>query len=224
VAVTTGAGAKLTAMEGGAKAPETTGRELDRIRAFSDGVFAVAITLLVLNIEVPDVAAGDLGGALDDLIPDVQAYFIAFAVIGLFWFGHHRAWSRYRGTTTKLVWANLLLLSLIALMPFTTALMGRYDNEAISIVLYAGNVGLASLADSFVDKVAFDDGLAEPVGAREHRAEVVTGWLRPAVFFLAIPLAFVSVTLAQLVWLSLLLLPWIGRRIASADDGADPSP
>ncbi|MEZ5075489.1 MAG: TMEM175 family protein [Solirubrobacterales bacterium] len=211
-------------MEAGSKPSLAEERELDRIRAFSDGVFAVAITLLVLNIEVPDVAAGDLAGALDDLIPDVQAYFIAFAVIGLFWFGHHRSWSRYRGTTAGLVWANLLLLSLIALMPFTTALMGRYDDEAISVVLYACNVGLASLADSFVDKVAFDQGLAEPVDAREHRAEVVTGWLRPAIFILSIPLAFVSVLLAQLLWLTLLLLPWVGRRVARPGSTTDRSP
>lgn len=207
-------------MEAGSKTPEAAGRELDRVRAFSDGVFAVAITLLVLNIEVPDVADGELGHALDDLIPDVQAYFIAFAVIGLFWYGHHRSWSRYRGTTTGLVWANLLLLSLIALMPFTTALMGRYDSEPVSVILYAINVGVASLADSFVDKIAFDEGLTEPVSAAEHRAEVVTGWLRPAVFFLSIPLAFASVTVAQLFWLTLLLVPAVGRRIAAA--GAEP--
>jgi len=199
-------------------------RELDRIRAFSDGVFAVAITLLVLNIEVPDVTGADLAHALDDLIPDVQAYFIAFAVIGLFWYGHHRSWSRYRGTTAGLVWANLLLLSLIALMPFTTALMGRYDNEAVAVVLYAINVGVAALADSFVDKVAFDEGLTEPVSAVEHRAQVVTGWLRPAVFFLSIPLAFASVTAAQLFWLTLLLLPWLGSRLAGAEGTGDGSP
>jgi TMEM175 potassium channel family protein len=201
-------------MEAGSEAREAAGRELDRVRAFSDGVFAVAITLLVLNIEVPDVAADQLAHALDDLIPDVQAYFIAFAVIGLFWYGHHRAWSRFHTTTARLVWTNLLELSLIALMPFTTALMGRYDNEPISVVLYAVNVGLAALADAWVDRVAYDERLGAPISARERRVQRIGGWLRPAVFFLSIPLAFLSVTVAQLFWLALFLVPRVSRRIA----------
>ena len=151
--------------------------------------------------------------ALDDLVPDVTAYFIAFAVIGLFWYGHHKAWSRLRRTTPRLVWSNLLLLSLIALMPFTTALMGGYGDQPISIVLYAANVGLAALADSHVDKVAFDEGLAVPASDAEWRAQLVTGRLRPAIFFASIPIAFLSPTLAQLSWLTLLLLPWVGRRL-----------
>lgn len=187
-------------------------RELDRVGAFSDGVFAVAITLLVLNIEVPQLSDGEkLTTALDDLVPDVTAYFIAFAVIGLFWYGHHKSWSRLRATSPRLVWSNLLLLSLIALMPFTTALMGSYGDQAISVVLFAANVGLAALADSHVDKVAFDAGLAAPVSAGQRRAQLLTGRLRSLVFFASIPIAFVSPTLAQLAWLTLLLLPWAGR-------------
>jgi uncharacterized membrane protein len=195
------------------KDAESVQRELDRVGGFSDGVFAVAITLLVLNIEVPDLSEGEkLTTALDDLVPDVTAYFIAFAVIGLFWFGHHKAWSRLRATSPRLVWSNLLLLSLIALMPFTTALMGSYGAQSISVVIFAANVGLAALADSHVDKVAFDAGLTAPVSAGQRRAQLLTGRLRSLVFFASIPIAFASPTLAQLSWLTLLLLPWVGRR------------
>ncbi|HEX2387932.1 MAG TPA: TMEM175 family protein [Solirubrobacterales bacterium] len=206
-------------MDGGvqSKDAESAERELDRVGGFSDGVFAVAITLLVLNIEVPRLTDDErLTTALDDLVPDVTAYFIAFAVIGLFWYGHHKAWSRLRRTTPRLVWSNLLLLSLIALMPFTTALMGGYGDEPISIVIYAANVGLAALADSHVDKVAFDQGLAVPTSDAEWRAQLVTGRLRPAIFFASIPIAFLSPTLAQLSWLALLLLPWVGRWLLGA--------
>jgi len=189
-------------------------RQLDRVGAFSDGVFAVAITLLVLNIEVPRVSGDDLGSALDDLIPDIQAYFIAFAVIGLFWFGHHVAWSRFKATTRRLVWANLLLLSLIALMPFSTALIGKFDDEPIAITLFAVNVGLAAVADSFLDRIAYREGLIEDLEPREIRAQVIGGMIRPAIFFLSIPLAWVSVTAAQLLWLGLFATPAISRRIA----------
>lgn len=211
-------------MEAGAEADraESDQRELDRVGAFSDGVFAVAITLLVLNIEVPVVPDGDLSGALDDLVPDVTAYFIAFAVIGLFWYGHHRSWSSFRRTTQKLVWSNMLLLSLIALMPFTTALMGKYNGDEIAIVLYAFNVGLAACADTYVEKVAFDEGIAMPVSEGVRRSQVVTGWLRPAIFFASIPIAIlIGPGVGQLFWLTLLLLPWVGNRVVQGYDAQD---
>lgn len=197
-----------------------TRRQLDRVGAFSDGVFAVAITLLVLNIEVPDVPDADLAGSLDDLIPNVQAYFIAFAVIGLFWFGHHMAWARFTATTRRLVWANLLLLSLIALMPFTTALLGNYDNEPVAVTLYAINVGLASVADSFVDRIAYRDGVVDDLTPADIRGQVLAGWIRPAIFLVSIPIAwFVSTTLAELFWLLLFLAPAMSRRLAGASGG-----
>jgi uncharacterized membrane protein len=213
-------------MEAGAEGQraESEQRELDRVGAFSDGVFAVAITLLVLNIEVPSVADGDLSGALDVLVPDIIAYFIAFAVIGLFWYGHHRAWSSFRRSTPRLVWSNMLLLSLIALMPFTTALMGRYNEagDEIAVILYALNVGLAACADTYVDEVAFGAGIARVVSAGERRAQIVTGWLRPAIFFGSIPIALlIGATVAQLFWLTLLLLPMVGRRVIRATDAQE---
>ncbi len=201
-------------------------RQLDRVGAFSDGVFAVAITLLVLNIKVPDVPddEGNLADALNDLIPDLQAYFIAFAVIGLFWFGHHVAWSRFTATTRRLVWANLLLLSLIALMPFTTALMGKYDGLSVAVIAYAVNVGLAALADSLLDRIAYREGLVEDLGPAEIRAQMIAGWLRPAIFFLSIPIALaVSVLAAQLFWLLLFVTPRLSRRLAGVPAEAEPA-
>ena len=67
-----------------------------------------------------------------------------------------------------------------------------------------------------MDKVAFDEGLAVPTSDAEWRAQLVTGRLRPAIFFASIPIAFLSPTLAQLSWLTLLLLPWVGRRLLGA--------
>jgi uncharacterized membrane protein len=121
-------------------------RELDRVAAFSDGVFAIAITLLVLNLAVPTVPDDQPGHALRALRDDFTAYLIGFAVMGGFWYGHHRLFSRMKRSNPRLVVANLVLLALIGLMPFTTALLGRYD-EPLAIAIYAVNVGLASLVD-----------------------------------------------------------------------------
>lgn len=201
------------------RTPEAERRELDRIGAFSDGVFAVAITLLVLNIEVPE-GLDDLGWAefadrLQDLLPLLQAYFIAFAVIGLFWYGHHVAWSRYERSSPKLVVANLLLLSLIGLMPFTTALLGQYGSEPLATAVYALNVGLAAVADSWMDRVAIDNELAPPMEGIEAEEVKVAGWVRPAIFAISIPVAWISTGVAQLMWLGLFAIGPISKWIVA---------
>lgn len=205
--------------EAAARSEASARRELDRVGAFSDGVFAVAITLLVLNIEVPDVGESELGTAIDELLPDIQSYLIAFAVIGLFWYGHHIAWSRFKATTPKLVWANLLLLALIVLMPFTTALVSKFGGS-LAVAIYAGNVGLAALADTLVDRIAWRSGLTAGVNPAEAKANLTAGWLRSGVFFLSVPLAWVSPTLAQLSWLLLFLTSRLARRAI----GSTPTP
>ena len=208
-------------MDTGSRTAKAQRRELDRVGAFSDGVFAVAITLLVLNIEVPNLGENDtLDKALVDLLGSIQAYFIAFAVIGLFWYGHHLAWSRLERSNGKLVAANLLLLSLIGLMPFTTALIGGpYDgaDEAMAVSVYAFNVGLAALADSLMDRIVIKDGLADPEDPVEQRALQVAGLLRVGFFFVSIPIAFmVSPTLAELIWLGLFFTTRLARRLTGA--------
>jgi uncharacterized membrane protein len=178
-------------------------RELERVNAFSDGVFAIAITLLVLNIGIPSVPEDELGSALSGLGDDVLAYVIGFAVIGLFWFGHHRLFSRLVRSNGRLVLANMLLLGLVGLMPFTTGLLGRYDGPIV-VALYAANVGIATLADGLIHVVARADGLEGEGGGRERHFLALTG-LRAAVFFLSIPIAYLaSPAIAQWLWLLLI--------------------
>ena len=194
-------------------------RELDRVGAFSDGVFAVAITLLVLNIDVPaksDSGISDeqfLKDTLPDLLSSLQGYFIAFAVIGLFWYGHHVAWSRLERSSGKLVAANMMLLSLIGLMPFTTSLLGDFE-APLGVAVYALNVGLAALVDSFMDRIVISDRLAEPQGSAAERELLLAGWLRAAVFLISIPIAWISIPLAELFWLALFAVHPLARRLA----------
>ena len=188
-------------------------RELDRLNAFSDGVFAIAITLLVLSIEVPTVSGDDLGNALGNLGSDISAYFIGFAVIGMFWYAHTAVYSHLERISGWLVITNLGFLSMISLMPFTTALLGNYD-EPLSVAVYAANVGLAATLDSVVDQVAMRQNLYAANTMRDRRTLDVEGLLRPAIFLVSIPIAFVSTTLAQLTWLLLFVTPRASRWIA----------
>src|ERR687895_1562872 len=107
-------------------------RDLGRIAAFTDGVMAVAITLLVLNLEVPTVPKGELDDALVDLIPSLIAYLLAFALVGRFWVIHHRLFETLRAFDSRLMTLNLAFLTLIVLVPFSTALFDRYTQEPIA--------------------------------------------------------------------------------------------
>jgi uncharacterized membrane protein len=199
-------------------ATEAERRELDRVGAFSDGVFAIAITLLVLNIEVPDVPGRDLGSAISDLSDDFVAYGIGFAVIGLFWYEHHKLFASLGRASGRLVLVNTTLLALIALMPFTTAVLGRYD-EPLAVALYAGNVGLTVILSGVTTLVAIGGGLyADPApdltpARRRHVIVDTTG--RALVFLASIPIAYmISQSLAKWFWLLLLAFSVVDRRRA----------
>jgi uncharacterized membrane protein len=95
-------------------------REVARIAAFSDGVFAIAITLLALQLEIPFGDRVDVWAGLRDLWPSFLSFAISFAVIGAYWIAHHRLFSLVERYDRRLLWLNLLALFFIVLMPFTT--------------------------------------------------------------------------------------------------------
>ena len=188
-------------------------KELDRLTAFSDGVFAIAITLIVLGLDVPDVSDADLGDALSDLTPNLFAYFVGFAVMGMFWFGHHRVFAQLKRSSGRLVWVNMLLLAMIALMPFTTNVIGEYGDTAVGVSLYAANVTLAFIADGLVDWTAKREQLFDPESEEYFEDLAVLDFVRPAVFALSIPVAFlISTTLAQMLWLAMIPLAKVAVR------------
>src|SRR5206468_6094385 len=100
--------------------------ETARVEAFSDGVFAIAITLLVLNLKVPSGPAGHLGTALAGQWPAYAAFLISFAFIGIMWVNHHRLFTHIRRSDNRLLFLNLLLLLGVTFVPFPTALLAAH--------------------------------------------------------------------------------------------------
>jgi uncharacterized membrane protein len=100
--------------------------ETNRLEAFSDGVFAIAITLLVIEIEVPHTESDGLAGALAGQWPSYVAYAVSFAVIGIMWVNHHGLIELVAGVDRPLLFLNLLLLMFVAFMPFSTALLAEH--------------------------------------------------------------------------------------------------
>jgi uncharacterized membrane protein len=178
--------------------------EFGRILAFTDGVFAIAITLLVLSIEVPAGLPGrELTDYLIDSWPQVFAYFLSFAVIGNFWLAHHRFFETLHGFDRRLVTLNLVYLSLLVLVPFPTELLGDYSERTDAVVLYAAVVGTTALLGWVMVRYTLRSG---HVRADAREAVAASGsLLPPLVFYLSIPVAFVNPLAAKLVWLALLL-------------------
>jgi len=200
------------AKETEAKRREGNEIEFSRIVAFSDGVFAIAITLLVLAINVPDhLHEESLASVLWDQRHDVLAYALSFAVIGRFWIVHHRFFGDVTGFDGRLLALNILYLAWIALIPFSSEVLGDHGGEAAAIVLYAVNLSGVVLTGLWMAASARRSGLTsvEPAAHREqhYRALYVA-----AVFLASIPVALVAPEVAPFMWLALFFDP--ARRLA----------
>jgi len=125
-------------------------KETGRLEAFSDGIFGVAITLLALDIKIPESAEAtnaSLWRSILDLWPAYLTYFNSFAVVLLIWMGHHMIFREVRSTNVRIIFLNGLMLLLIALFPFPTRTIGQFaggDAEAVAVAFYAGYTGLIS--------------------------------------------------------------------------------
>jgi uncharacterized membrane protein len=180
------------------------GRDLDRVAAFSDGVFAIAITVLVLTLDFPKFgAARPIDEILDGLWKPVLTYFLSFYVIGVYWFAHHRMWHFIHRIDSTFIALNMLLLSFVAIMPFPTDLLGDYGDTGQATIIYAVTVaatGLASVAVWWY--AARENRLTKrdmPEGFRSRM--IVRGLVAPVVFLVSIPVAIFDPDLAKLCWL-----------------------
>jgi len=189
--------------------------EFSRIVAFSDGVFAIAITLLVLNLGVGEgVKDGELGKVLWDHHQDLFAYALSFAVIGRFWLVHHRFFGDVTGFDSRLIWLNLFYLAWIVLIPFSSQVLGDYGGTTAAEVLYAGNLVGVVLSGTLLFADAQRAGLTrtDSEEARDSRRHAL--WIA-LVFAGSIPVAVVNPDLAPYCWLVLFLVP-TADRIARA--------
>ena len=108
-----------------------------RVLALSDGVFAIVITLLVLEIHVPDLAQGQsLREALREIRPSFVAFLISFVVTAISWAGHRDLFSLIRRTDRTLVWLNILYLLPLSILPFGASLISRYEKDSVALRLY----------------------------------------------------------------------------------------
>jgi len=196
-----------------AKRREGNEIEFSRIVAFSDGVFAIAITLLVLNLTIDKGLSGkQLTDALFDNWDNLIAYGISFAVIGRFWIVHHRFFSEVRAFDGRLLGLNLFYLACIVLIPFSSQVLGDYGGKTPSVVVYSVSLAAVVLVGLWMSVDARRRGLTA-IDDETHRESRVRSGYIAGIFLLSIPLGFVAPRAAPYLWLLLFLDP--SARLAS---------
>jgi uncharacterized membrane protein len=182
---------------------------------FTDGLFVVAATLLVVSIDIPTIPERDvatqLPHVLDDIVPQLLSYFISFAVIVLFWFRHHALFGRVHTHDARFVALNMVFLAFIAVLPFPSELLGKYGEEKISVVIYAINVlVLSSLLISLYLYSERKDLVDADVEGGIYRVRALSVLL---VFGASIPVALLfGARAAEYTWLGMFIVPRVLAR------------
>ena len=185
-----------------------TGPGLERLVFFSDAVIAIAMTLLALDLPVPE---GDSGRELwrsfaSHLGRDYLTFVISFLVIARFWMVHHSFFHRVRAADARLVQLNLLYLMFIVILPFATRVLGDDGQYAFGTVVYAASVALVGLAFAAIASHCARAGLLRPLRPGERAHDTARGSLvTAAIFLLSVPIALWNADAAKWFWLALLL-------------------
>jgi uncharacterized membrane protein len=182
-------------------------RGLERVNGFSDAVFAVAITLLILTVIVPEVSdVGQLRQELVDMWPKFFGFLLSFVIIGAFWMGHHAIFGYLRRYTRGLLWINLFLLMFIVLLPFSTDLMSEYNGSELTVVFYDLNMIAVTLALSLLWwYVSYRNRLVDESLHPAVRRHLLLNYLSMSlVFGVSAAIALVNIPASQYIYLALI--------------------
>ena len=202
--------------------------EYDRVLFFSDAIFAIAITLLVIDIRVPGIA--DPARQLSAAEGNILSFVISFLVIGLFWMGHHSVFRYITVLDRPLIAINLVFLGTVAFLPYPTSLLGGQGSDRVSTIFYAVCISCAGLLELAIWLYASQvkDLLVPGTSAAVRRYIALRVARIPVVFLLSIPVALVSAQLATYFWVLVAVLGTALHRFARPADqqeggNADPA-
>ena len=207
----------------GSRENTENGRDLDRIVFFSDAVFAIAITLLVLDIHVPEIpdrlVDEQLPGRLLALWPKYLSYVLSFVVILMYWMAHHITFRAIRRYDRTLIWLNSLFLMCIAFLPFPTSLLGEYGDNQLAVAIYAASVAVARLLLTAVWWYASSGHrlIDESFPESTIRIYLVRGLAVALAFVISIGISFFSVSAAMYFWILLVVADNLLIRVLSKD-------
>lgn len=208
------------------------GSGTERVTAFSDGVFAIAITLLVLTFTPPpfppNLPVDQVPGKVLELWPRFLSYLISFWTIGMYWVFHHRQYQLIKRIDGRLLWLNLILLLFISFQPFPTSLLAEYgSNSAFVVAFYSAVLGTTGLVQGLVWFYAtwnhrLVDSDLDPRLINYIRYRSLAG---PVIFYLSAAIAYLSPDAAMYFWLvivvALRLLGYIFKHETQEENKLD---
>src|SRR6185295_17950962 len=184
-----------------------------RLEAFSDGVIAVLITIMVLELKVPH---GTGWGTVEPLMPVLLTYVLSFVFLGIYWNNHHHMLHTVDRINGAILWANHHLLFWLSLVPFTTGWMGENHWEALPTAVYGAVLLMSGLAFLILERtILHHQGAHSTLKAAVGKD--VKGKLSAALYIIAIPLAFVHQVISDVIYVAVALM-WLipDRRIESS--------
>jgi uncharacterized membrane protein len=183
----------------------------NRAEAFSDGVFAIAATLLVLELKIPHVEPGGLSEALLERWPSYATYIVSFLTIGIIWVNHHAVMERIKNVDRPLLFLNLVFLMAVAAIPFPTALLADYlhagHDQHLASAIYGATMALMGIAFGLIWAYAVlsDDLLHESIDPHRARRSLLMFAAGNPLYLLAIGVSFLSAELALAIYALLAL-------------------
>ncbi len=193
---------------------QESGLSFERVVFFSDAVFAIVITLLVLELKVPHInehTEPALRHALIALLPRVAGFVVSFLIIGLMWIEHHRIFRYIANYDAGLLWRNLLLLLCVSFVPFPTALFSENFWSRTAFILYAASFGAVATAKLWIWRYAMSANLLKSdVTPQLERRILRRSMAVPLACLLAILLSFISIFLAPI---SFIFIPIFARLL-----------
>jgi uncharacterized membrane protein len=188
-----------------------------RLMALSDGVFAIIITLLVLEIHVPDLTGGQqLSDALHEVRPSFVAFLLSFFVVAIAWTGHRDLFAHIRLTDRNLVWLNLLYMLPLSLVPFGAALIATYDRDPVALRMYGFMLLAIALTRLFIWLYATNRPhlLHEPMDRRSRSLGVLLTMVPAAIYVLAILIAERAPTASLVIYAGVIVLYLVSVVVA----------
>jgi uncharacterized membrane protein len=188
---------------------ERSGYGLDRLLALSDGVFAFAVTLLVLDLVVPALSPGassaDLWQALSNDYVGFFSYVLSFLIAGLWWNAHNRNFRHIRSSDSTLRWLNLLFLLWIALLSFFTKILDQYNTLQIAVILYATDQAAAGIFMTLSWWYASRNHRLVDKNLKKStiRSRTLTNIVAPLFFVISMGISFMSPTIATYSWFAM---------------------
>jgi uncharacterized membrane protein len=180
-----------------------------RLEAFSDGVIAIIITIMVLELKTPEHADW---AAIRPLVPVFISYVLSFIMIAIYWGNHHHLLHAVNQVSSRIIWANMHLLFWLSLVPFATGWMGENNFAVVTVATYAGLLNLCGFAYFILLRLIErshhrNEALLEPLKYQTRK-----GLLSMLIYFLAIPAAFIHPAISGSMFILVAIIWWIPDR------------